>query len=122
MLFEQHEEFDLMRNCSLVRHTAISRRATIFLTAILLINQSKEKFVTIQPILKKGLFITNLVAKPNIFNNYFVEQCSFIERNSTLPTFSPWCLTVFQSVHIDRENVLNSIRSVDANKPHVMIL
>ena len=47
----------------------------------------KKKFANIPPILENGLFVTNLEAKANLFNDYFVEQCSAIATGSTLPAF-----------------------------------
>ena len=78
----------------------------------------KKKFVNIPPILENGLFVTNLKAKASLFNNYFVGQCSVIETSSTLPAFLPRCSTSLQSMDIDREKVLNIIRSLDPNKAH----
>ena len=78
----------------------------------------KQTFVNIPPILENGLFVTNIKAKASLFNNYFVGQCSVIETNSTLPAFCRRCSTPLQSVDIDREKVLNSIRSLDTNKGH----
>ena len=78
----------------------------------------KKKFTNIPPILENGLFVTNLEAKANQFNDYFVEQCSAIATGSTLPAFRPRCPTLLQGVHVDREKILNIIRSLDTKKAH----
>ena len=78
----------------------------------------KKKFANIPPILENGLFITNLEAKANLFNDYFVEQCSTVVTDSTLPDFRPLCPTLLQNVPVEREKVLKLIRSLDSKKAH----
>ena len=78
----------------------------------------KKKFTNIPPILENGLFVTNLEAKGNLFNDYFVEQCSAIATGSTIPAFRPRCPTLLQGVHVDREKILNIIRSLNTKKAH----
>ena len=78
----------------------------------------KKKFTNIPPILENGLFATNLEAKANLFNDYFVGQCSAIATGSTIPAFRPRCPTLLQGVHVDREKILNIIRSLDTKKAH----
>ena len=62
----------------------------------------KKKFVNILPILESGVFVCNLEAKGNLFNDYFVEQCCVIETDITVPVFRPMCLTLLMSVDVDR--------------------
>ena len=45
---------------------------------------NKKKSSAIPPLLENGVFITNFQAKPDIFNELFVEQCSVIPNNSVL--------------------------------------
>ena len=78
----------------------------------------KKKFTNIPPILENGLFVTNLEAKANLFNDYFVEQCSAIATGSTIPAFRPRCPTLLQGAHVNREKILNIIRSLDTKKAH----
>ena len=46
---------------------------------------NKKKISVIPPLLENGVFIANLQAKADIFNELFVEQCSIIPNNSVLP-------------------------------------
>ena len=75
-----------------------------------------KKFMNIPPILENGIFVINLEAKANLFNDCCVEQCSAIATGSTLPAFRPRCPSLLQSVHVDREKILNIIRSLDTKK------
>ena len=72
---------------------------------------NKKKTLNIPPLLENGIFVTNVQTKANIFNNYFVEQCSAIPTGSTLPTFLPKCNNSLETLAIDREKVLKIIRS-----------
>ena len=65
-----------------------------------------------------GIFVTNIQTKADIFNDYFVEQCSTIPTGSTLPRFLPKCNNVFETFPINREQVLKIIRSLDSKKAH----
>ena len=56
----------------------------------------KTKFTNIPPILENGLFVTNLEAKANLFNDYFVEQCCAIATGSTLPAFDQGVLHYYR--------------------------
>ena len=50
-------------------------------------DHQQENFFNIPPLLKNGVFVTNFQMKANIFNDHFVEQCSLINNESTLPNF-----------------------------------
>ena len=47
-----------------------------------------------------------------------MEQYSAIATDSTPPALRPRCPTLLQSVHVDRERILNIIRSLDTKKAH----
>ena len=51
-------------------------------------------------------------------NDYFVQQCSEIATGSTLPSFQPRSSVLLEDVDINREKVLNLIRSLDSKKAH----
>ena len=46
---------------------------------------NKKKATNIPPLLENGLFVTNFQNKAEIFNNYFVQQCSLNMNDSILP-------------------------------------
>ena len=79
---------------------------------------NKKKTLNIPPLLENGIFVTNVQTKANIFNDYFVEQCSAIPTGSTLPTFLPKCDNALEALPIDKEKVLKIIRSLDTKKAH----
>ena len=76
---------------------------------------NRKKSVNIPPLLENGVFITNPQTKAGIFNEYFVEQCSMITTSSTLPNFQPKPESL-QNLIINREKVLQIIRSLDPKK------
>ena len=45
---------------------------------------NKKKNINVLPLLENGLFVTNIEAKTNIFNEYFVQMCSEASTGSTL--------------------------------------
>ena len=73
------------------------------------------------PLLENGLFVTNLEQKATILHDYFVQQCSEIATGSTLPTSQRRSRVLLEDVDINREKVLNLIRSLDSKKAAVMI-
>ena len=62
--------------------------------------------------------MTNLEAKANIFNEFFVQMCSETLTSSTLPSFTPRSGALLQGFIINREKVLKFIRSLDSKKVH----
>ena len=50
---------------------------------------NKKTVSNIPPSAENGLFIANVEAKANIFNEFFVAQCIEIETGSTIQTFIP---------------------------------
>ena len=81
-----------------------------------LIDQKKN--INIPPLLENGLFVTNLEAKANIFNEFFVQMCSETLTSSTLPSFTPRSGALLEGFAINREKVLKLIRSLDSKKAH----
>ena len=78
----------------------------------------KKKNINIQPLLENGLFVTNLEAKANIFNEFFVKMCSETLTSSTFSSFTPRSRTCLEGFAINREKVLRLIRSLDSKKAH----
>ena len=46
---------------------------------------NKNQVMNIPPILLNGVFITNFQNKANLFNEFFVQQCSILQNGSVLP-------------------------------------
>ena len=45
---------------------------------------NNKNFSCIPPLLHQGKFVTDFKEKANIFNNFFVNQCSIVSSNSEL--------------------------------------
>ena len=58
---------------------------------------NKKKFSNIPPLLEHGLFVTNVEAKANIFNDCFVSQCCAVTTGSTIPSLIPRGLVSLQT-------------------------
>ena len=77
------------------------------------------KATNIPPLLENGLFVTNFQNKAEIFNNYFVQQCSLNMNDSVLPrSYITRCNNPLETNEIDAEKVLKRIQSFDCNKAH----
>ena len=80
---------------------------------------NKKKATNMPPLLENGLFVTNFQNKAEIFNNYFVQQCSLNMNDSVLPrSYITRCNNLLETIEIDADKVLRIIRSLDCNKAH----
>ena len=77
-----------------------------------------KKVTNIPPLLENGKFITNVEAKANAFNEYFVAKCKEVETGRTIPTFMPQFQMPLLNINIDRDKVFRIITSLDTNKAH----
>ena len=79
---------------------------------------NKTKIPVIPPLLENDIFVLDFESKAQIFNDYFVLQCTTIDTGSEVPgqllSNSP-PLTEFA---ISDEKILNIIRSLNPNKAH----
>ena len=77
---------------------------------------NKVKIPVIPPLLEKDIFVLDFESKVQIFNDYFVGQCTTIDTGSEVPSqlvYSAPPLTEFQ---ISEEKRLSIIRSLNPNK------
>ena len=72
----------------------------------------------IPPLLQNGVFVTNLREKAQMFNDYFLLQCTTIDTGSEIPQDTPATTTMISDFVICEEQILNIIRSLDPNKAH----
>ena len=79
---------------------------------------NKAKIPTIPPILENGLFITDFTEKAQLFNDYFILQCTTIDTDSEIPTSFPAPPSLINDFPITDEKILNIIRSLNPNKAH----
>ena len=79
---------------------------------------NKKKTTNIDPILEKGLFVTNFQTKADMFNEFFVQQCSLNINDSTFPNPISRCSVYLKDTEINPEKLLKIIRALDCNKTH----
>ena len=76
------------------------------------------KIPMIPPLLENGLFVMDLTEKAQIFNDYFILQCTTIDTGSEIPQDAPATTTLINDFVISEERILNIIRSLNPNKAH----
>ena len=79
---------------------------------------NRVKIQIIPPLLENGLFITDFTEKAQIFNNYFILQCTTVDTGSEIPQHIPAAFTLINDFAISDQKILNIIRSLDPNKAH----
>ena len=79
---------------------------------------NKIKIPMIPALLANGLFVKNFAEKAQIFNDYFLLQCTTINTGSELPQDTPVTTTLISDLIISDEWILNFIRSLNPNKAH----
>ena len=74
--------------------------------------------MNIPPILLNGVFIANFQNKANLFNEFFVQQCSILQNGSVSPHID--CKTNVSkfSVSINEAKIISIIRKLSLNKAH----
>ena len=65
---------------------------------------NKKKTTNIPPLLENGLFVTNFQTKADIFNEFFVQQCSLNINDSTLPNPISRCSVYLKDIEINPKN------------------
>ena len=111
---------DAKRNYLLKAGETLANPATSRKTYWSLINTvlNKAKIPIIIPLLENGLFITDFSEKAQIFNEYFILQCTTIDTGSELPQDAPPPTSLISDFPISDEKILNIIRSLNPNKAH----
>ena len=79
---------------------------------------NKAKIPIIPPLLENGLFVTDFTKKAQLFNDYFILQCTTIDTGSVIPQHTPETTTLINDFIISEEKILNIIRSLNSNKAH----
>ena len=78
-----------------------------------------KKIPIILPLHIYDQIVTNFNEKANNFNKYFSNQCSVIDNSSKLPTDqTPYTASLLSSTDIKDSDILNILKSLDANKAH----
>ena len=60
----------------------------------------------------------DFASKAEIFNDYFIQQCTTIDTGSELPSTSIPNTSLLNGFSNSDEKILNIIRSLDSNKAH----
>ena len=79
---------------------------------------NKVKIPIIPPLLENGLFVTDFTEKAQLFNDYFILQCTTIDTGSEIPHDMPVPVALINEFSISDEKILNIIRSLNPNKAH----
>ena len=79
---------------------------------------NKVKIPIISPLLENELFITDFTEKAQLFNEYFILQCTTIDTGSQIPKNDPVTTTLIDEFTISEEKILNIIRSLNIDKAH----
>ena len=79
---------------------------------------NKAKIPIIPPLLENGLFVTDFTEKAQIFNDYFILQCTTIDTGSEIPHDAPVPTSQISEFLISDDKILNIIRSLNPNKAH----
>ena len=68
--------------------------------------------------LENDKFVLDYLAKAEIFNDYFVLQCTSLDTGSEIPRDVPLCAPLLSTFDISDEKILRIIRSLNPNKAH----
>ena len=99
---------------SFANHGTSSKTYWTLTNAIL----NEAEIPIVPPLLENGLFITDFTEKAQIFNDYFILQCTTIDTGSEIPQDAPTPLTLINDFTISEEKILNVIRSLNPNNAH----
>ena len=111
---------DAKRNYFLKVGNTLANPGTSSRTYWSLINSvlNKAKVPIIPPLLENGLFVTDFVGKAQIFNDYFILQCTTIDTGSEVPQYILVATTMINDFIISDEKILNIIQSLNSHKAH----
>ena len=79
---------------------------------------NKAKIPIIPPLLENGIFVTDFTEKAQLFNDYFILQCTTIDTGNHIPQDTLVTDNIISDFVISDEKMLNIIRALNPNKPH----
>ena len=78
-----------------------------------------SKISLIRPLLVNNEFVTDILEKANLFNDFFREQCKPITNDSSLPNdHTIETVPILPDINIDTDSIIKLTRSLDPNKAH----
>ena len=80
---------------------------------------NNKKIPCIPPLFHENKFVTDFKEKAELFNHFFVNQCSLLSNNSVLPTDLPQLTNkCLDSIHFSSNDIAKIISHLDPNKAH----
>ena len=80
---------------------------------------NNKKIPCIPPLFHENKFVTDFKEKAELFNHFFVNQCSLLSNNSVLPTDLPQLINkCLDSIHFSSSDIAKIISHLDPNKAH----
>ena len=79
---------------------------------------NKAKIPEIPPLLENDVFVLDFASKAQIFNDYFILQCTTIDTGSEVPYGLPADFSQLAEFSISGEKILTIIRNLNPNKAH----
>ena len=79
---------------------------------------NKAKIPEIPLLLQNDIFILDFASKAQIFNDYFILQCTTLDTGSEIPCDLPEKMSQLTEFAISEEKILKIIRNLNSNKAH----
>ena len=80
---------------------------------------NNKKIPCIPPLFHEGKYVIDFKKKAELFNSFFVKQCSIIQNSSKLPlTLNKKTNNSISSITFNRNDIATIILSLDPNKAH----
>ena len=76
----------------------------------------KSNIPIIPPLWENSTFVSDCAEKAEIFNNYFVSQCTPLDTDSVLPEFQLRTKCTLFNILINDKTILGMIRALNPNK------
>ena len=80
---------------------------------------NNSKIPLIPPLLVNNKIVSDFTEKENLFNDFFVTQCTPLSNNSVLPSaISFKTQSRLSFINFEKEDILKIIRNLNINKAH----
>ena len=79
---------------------------------------NKAKIPLVPPLFDNDIFVLDFTAKAQIFNDYFILQCTKLDTGSEIPRDVPLCAPLLNAFDISDEKILRIIRTLNPNKAY----
>ena len=79
---------------------------------------NKAKIPEIPPLLENDIFVLDFASKAQIFNDYFILQCTTLDTGSEIPSDISVTATQLRDFVISDDKILKIIRNLNQNKAH----